>query len=207
MKYKYFIWEDTPLKFYKLLCVTMPLSAVLTTVTTIAYVVDLRGQYLLDGLLIFLFLNGISIALAIAATVLLDQKKWGGALCVVARILWTSVGKIYEYAIIGGSFANYLGTVLGVVIIALPVYAYFRKRRPLFLPHIPYQTESPSEAPQSSSLDELSLAPNAPPTATIKIDISAVEDEPIIYYCRKCGTKLEEDSLFCHKCGTKVVKE
>lgn len=207
MKYKYFVWEGTPLKFYKFLCVIMPLSAVLTTVTTIAYVVDLRGQYLLDGLLIFLFLNGVSIALTIAATVLLDQKKWSGALCVVARILWTGVGNIYEYTVTGGSFGNYLGTALGVLIIALPVYAYFRKRRPLFLPCIPSQAEPSSETPQESFADELLIVPNISPTATIKIDISAVEDEPIIHYCRKCGTKLAEGSLFCHKCGAKIAEK
>lgn len=25
-------------------------------------------------------------------------------------------------------------------------------------------------------------------------------------YCRKCGTKLLDDSIFCHKCGTKAIK-
>lgn len=28
-----------------------------------------------------------------------------------------------------------------------------------------------------------------------------------IQYCRKCGSKVNEDSIFCHKCGTQVIKE
>ncbi len=40
-----------------------------------------------------------------------------------------------------------------------------------------------------------------------------VEDKPKIVvddqvrFCRKCGTKLIDDSQFCRKCGTQIVKE
>jgi len=28
-----------------------------------------------------------------------------------------------------------------------------------------------------------------------------------VLFCRKCGTKLLDDSDFCHKCGLRIIKE
>lgn len=41
---------------------------------------------------------------------------------------------------------------------------------------------------------------------TVGSDSSSDNTEPQIYFCRKCGTNLQADSVFCHKCGTEVVK-
>lgn len=35
---------------------------------------------------------------------------------------------------------------------------------------------------------------------------SVSSDTKAASFCRKCGTKLAEDSDFCHKCGTKIIK-
>lgn len=34
-----------------------------------------------------------------------------------------------------------------------------------------------------------------------------VVDKPVVQYCRKCGYKLLEDSVFCSRCGTEIIKE
>ena len=68
------------------------------------------------------------------------------------------------------------------------------------------QTEEIAEKPFAEKKEPLSQAP-IPTDTMIKIDISTVTGEPLICYCRKCGTKLTKESVFCHKCGTKVVKE
>ena len=32
-----------------------------------------------------------------------------------------------------------------------------------------------------------------------------IAEQPKIQFCRKCGNKLAEDSIFCNKCGTKIT--
>lgn len=36
------------------------------------------------------------------------------------------------------------------------------------------------------------------------ISVAAIAERP--RYCRRCGRKLEFDSVYCHRCGTKVVE-
>ena len=35
----------------------------------------------------------------------------------------------------------------------------------------------------------------------------AVENANKIFFCRKCGTKLDNDARFCRKCGTEIKEE
>ena len=39
--------------------------------------------------------------------------------------------------------------------------------------------------------------------ANTKIDFSSPTSKQVLY-CRKCGTKLEQDALYCKNCGTKI---
>lgn len=68
------------------------------------------------------------------------------------------------------------------------------------------RTEEIAEKLSAEKKEPRSQAPTAT-DAMIKIDISKAENEPLICYCRKCGTKLTEGSIFCHHCGTRIIKE
>ena len=52
-----------------------------------------------------------------------------------------------------------------------------------------------------------SKAKTAPTIDTALEKQTALPTEPAYQYCRKCGTKLETDSVFCHNCGTKTITE
>ena len=41
--------------------------------------------------------------------------------------------------------------------------------------------------------------------SNIKVCVAVEEQPKRALFCRKCGTKLLEDSDFCHKCGTKII--
>lgn len=38
-------------------------------------------------------------------------------------------------------------------------------------------------------------------------EIIEIKNHPKVLFCRKCGTRLLDDSDFCHKCGLRVIKE
>lgn len=68
---------------------------------------------------------------------------------------------------------------------------------------------TPSTEISENNITEGSVvsAPIQPTSSEIELDIPSVEDEPVIYFCRKCGVKLLEGALFCHRCGVRVIKE
>lgn len=57
--------------------------------------------------------------------------------------------------------------------------------------------------------EKLDVQPNVPTveTAWLVPDNNDNQPEEQTAYCRICGAKLPNDSVFCSKCGTKVVKE
>lgn len=236
MNYKYFVWEETPLKFYKILRVLLLLFSV-ASVISIGYTIWLIKGYetyyysyeyfansMGDYYRTSIFFACISLLLNVAAAILLFKRRWDGVICFLVNIVWAGIASAVSQSFLGGTAASYLGILLGVAVLFIPIYIYFKKRRPVFFPTI---------APPSTNISNVSIAEDVPhparfvepckahalvcnnpketlaaePGASIKIDISAVENEPLMHYCRKCGTKLAEESLFCHKCGTKAMKE
>jgi len=48
---------------------------------------------------------------------------------------------------------------------------------------------------------------NFSPTVDSKVDEIKTENNNMILYCRKCGTKLDDNNKLCSKCGTKIKEE
>ena len=59
-----------------------------------------------------------------------------------------------------------------------------------------------SENVQQETISKIS--PMIPEEDTCNESVEIPDDHP--NFCRRCGAKLESDSIYCHKCGTKVVK-
>ena len=63
-------------------------------------------------------------------------------------------------------------------------------------------------SPQISNVDEISKTDGTYDIdgSDIALKQESVEEQLKIQFCRKCGNKLAEDSIFCNKCGTKIVE-
>ena len=60
--------------------------------------------------------------------------------------------------------------------------------------------------PQISNIDETSKTYGTYNISgnDIALKPESVEEQPKIQFCRKCGNKLADDSVFCNKCGTNL---
>ena len=110
-----------------------------------------------------------------------------------------SAGVPFLYAILvaaitGQSLAVQTVTtaIVGLVFLFLNI-KYFNKRAHLFV--------------DKTVVTPVPVRPKTQPQLVQKnneILVANQSTKPTIMFCRKCGTKLHEDSTFCHKCGTKT---
>ena len=111
-----------------------------------------------------------------------------------------SAGVPFLYAILvatitGQSLAVQAVTsaIVGFVFLLLNI-KYFKKRAHLFADKTVITQPSVQSKPQPQPVQKNNDIP-----------VVTQYTKPTIMFCRKCGTKLHEDSTFCHKCGTKTV--
>ena len=75
-----------------------------------------------------------------------------------------------------------IGTVVGALLVGIPIIIYYYKRKDVFINKCVFRKEMN----------------NAPLNTNYQKSIS---------YCRKCGAELTDDSLFCRKCGTQIIEK
>ena len=114
-----------------------------------------------------------------------------------------SAGVPFLYAILvaaitGQSLAVQAVTsaIVGLVFLLLNI-KYFKKRAHLFVDKTVVTQPPVQPKPQ----------PQPQPVKSNEIPAVTQSTKPTIMFCRKCGTKLHEDSTFCHKCGTKTASD
>lgn len=56
-------------------------------------------------------------------------------------------------------------------------------------------------------IDPIELVDEQIETAIVEKETVDRNSSPKVLFCRKCGTRLLDDSDFCHKCGFRVIKE
>ena len=131
---KYYIWENTPLKWYKFLVYFALVLGILSQSVYSINILLSGNAHWLDLLYSF-----ISLAWLIFSEVQLANRKWSGA---VAYCLYFIFQGVYYfiftvlYISYGLSFSHLLSNVIAAFILVPILWVYFCKRRPLFSPWV-----------------------------------------------------------------------
>lgn len=127
-------WSNTPLNYYRFLRIAFPVTLILNILTLFAYIMN-RPESDPTGL--FWSIVAIESAFVIAKGVsisLLWQRRWSCILPICIGYLLQIIDKILKNVFVGASAGTYIGSVLGVLGIAIPTYIYLKRRRFFFLP-------------------------------------------------------------------------
>lgn len=187
----------TPLVYYKILRVTSIIGALVNLGQLITLVEADVSTY-------DMCLALVSLALNIGCAIGLNMKKWGGVLCFHAGVLLpvldslVAIGIMIHYGFADASLlGQVVGQIIGAVIVFVPTYIYFVKRRLLF---------APWPVDQKPTVQNTIVSPH-----TLQMDDTSrnkhLGASPQICFCRKCGYKLLPEDMFCGKCGVEVIKE
>ncbi len=190
---KYFSEKGTPLVYYTILKVLVILWLVVSGANLFIY--------LLDANLIGVVEMAIQFVIQLFAAIGLYKKQWSGVIMLYCMYAWyildtfLAMGIYAYYGNLGaGTIAETIGSVIGVLIWAIPTWVYFGKRRPLFAPYrgnVPTVNATPEVA--------------CPPTVSEPPRVVREEKESLPpKYCSQCGFKLHENSAYCSQCGTKL---
>lgn len=194
----------TPLVYYKILRVTLVIGVLIN----LAQLLSLdQANYNAYNMCFVLINLGLTIGSAIG----MNMKKWAGVLCFHARTLlgildaFVGIGIMIFYGLTDAALlGQVVGQILGAIIVFVPSYIYFAKRRLLFTPwpadqiRTSQNTASPLHNPQVGDTPSTELFTPMSPLST---------EIPPICFCRKCGCKLLPGDRFCGKCGIDIMKE
>ena len=205
IKPKYTDPETTPLKFLKLVRVTLWISLFFTTMEIISQLSSELDWYMLG-------INLVGGVLLVAAISGLNRMEWYGvkAYCgsLLLRILdnLLACGLYLYYGRVDESLSTAAGICGGGVVILL-IWIYFQKRRLLFTP-IPEQylplLEKEREQVQALSRDKESEPVQPVETVSEPQSVKEMDDRCESQFCQNCGNPLIRGSNFCNLCG-KVV--
>lgn len=169
------------------------------------------------NMIICILLGGIcTIVPAVGIMVNISARKMISVICsyivpflpFIYFILMVVSGSILsDYALIelGSTYAMVF--VVIAVIIDVPIYIYFTKRRCFFSP-------APSDRSNQADFDgknkeQVKEAAYIPVEVNCNESVQVIPDKPCesedgIKFCFSCGARLDSDSIFCMKCGAKV---
>lgn len=152
IKPKYYIRENAPLRFLKVLRVLLKICAGLQILSFIIYIIPAIGRIGEYGIasLIPCAISIGSIILTIAVFENLENWKWLGVkLLYLLWFLSCALSMANQMLQRGADWSIAIGCLLGWLIWMAPMYIYFAKRRPLFDPPItaiPQQQYTQQEA-------------------------------------------------------------
>lgn len=191
---QYYLKEATPLAFHKFFWyVSLPIGFIVLIGRMISEVSEMRFFNLLYAIDIGYYIIALTIMLVCFVGFFgWKSYAWYGVIIYLCLSVAYNLFAVTIYALyIPDQIGTAIGQLLGILIYAILVGIYYKKRRPLFfLDNIKVISEKTYD-----------LA-NAEHNSTISYDVP-----PSIKYCRKCGFELLSRSEFCSKCGVPVVKE
>jgi len=189
---RYYHKEGTPLAFHKFLWYfSLPIGFLLSIgkmASEISKMTSFNWIYAVD---IGYFIMAITLMLmCFIGFFSWKSYAWYGLMTYlyasVAYVLYAVI--IYAYYT-PDQIGTAIGQLLGMLIYAILVGIYYKKRRPLFFPVMVGTPDNPQSAVVGKDNSQYSKA------------------LPQVRYCRKCGCELLDGSDFCRKCGAPIVKE
>lgn len=224
IKPKYIDPETTPLKFLKLVRVTLWMSLIFTIVEIISQIGAEHDWYMLG-------INLVGGVLLLAAISGLNRMEWYGVKAYCGSLLL----RMLDYLLAFGLYLYYgrveesLSTAAGLCgggVAILLIWIYFQKRRLLFTPipeeYLPLM-EKEKELIQALTQEKEAQAAEGeqvpPPSEATVVpltdSLSSVTEQPakenreerlVSHFCWNCGSQLEEERDFCSVCGKEVYK-
>ena len=217
----YYSAESTPLNFhnafYKVISPIWIGLNVIYMLASLGNLVSDSPYYSSETLFWNMILCGLSIVFLGCITYGFSKKEeyaW--------YMVYAYLGLIILSTVIGAASSSNaaiaVGKIIGSSIISALIGTYYYKRKPLFIAsalkelidikqavEAVNETDSPKnelsakDCATSVSIDTPTLAPTHAPV--YRTSIPAVKEQAEIRFCRKCGTRLLDQSRFCHKCG------
>jgi uncharacterized membrane protein YccC len=191
---QYYRKEETPLAFHKFFWyVSLPIGFIASIISMISYFSDmpyLSWTYAFD----LVYYVSLLTLLVICFIGFFQWKSyaWYGVFIYLCIQIIYSLSVILIYAVyIPNEIGTAIGQFIAILIYAILIGIYYKKRRLLFFPEQTQASEKNGSSGVNSSDDSNPCSNNMPKAK----------------YCRKCGFELLEDSDFCGHCGTAVNKE
>jgi len=186
--------EEAPLVFHKFFWyVSLPIGFIASIISMIPYFSDtsyLSWAYAFD----FVYCAASLTLMAICFIGFFKWKSyaWYGVfiyLCI--QIIYKAL-VVFLYALYSpDEIGTVIGQLIAILLYAILVGMYYKKRRLLFFPEQTQASEKNGSSGVNSSDDSNPCFDHLPKAK----------------YCRKCGFELLEDSDFCGHCGTAVNQE
>ncbi len=176
----YYSMESTPLKFhnafYKVLSPIFMGVQGLVLLGTIGHLSSDNGLYNPAMLVLNLIISCIAITFLAFITYGFAKKKQYAWYMVYAYLILNVSSNIIS-ATQTPNPAAAVGQIIGALIIPCLIGIYYYKRKPIFV-----ASSSDAPAPFQSNSSQRNK----------------------IGFCRKCGNKITQDSIYCNKCGAKL---
>ncbi|MEL7658911.1 MAG: zinc-ribbon domain-containing protein [Bacillota bacterium] len=190
---QYYIKEETPLKFHKFFWyVSLPLGFLVligSMISEIREIVFFSWLYAID-------IGYYVIALTLMLVCFIGFFEWksyawyGVMIYLSVIVLYNLIGVIIYAVYLPDEIGTAIGQLLGILIYAILVGIYYKKRRPLFF----------------TGMARTNVADNCNLTNAGRLNGIYLGVPPQANYCHKCGFELLEASDFCSKCGAPVIK-
>lgn len=151
IKPEYYSWGSAPMRFYHVHCKLVLLACVLSIISgfsNISSVVSALNEYgySVPGVLILIYVSIVSllsvVLLAISANGL-QRQQWFGVQVWYAAMLLPAVDSVISGCLGFSQWLEVCGRILGILIVFLPMYIYYQKRRPLFAVSKPHTKVEP----------------------------------------------------------------
>ena len=189
---QYYSRLEAPLAFHKFFWyVSLPIGFLVTLgnlVEEISGMVFFNWIYAIE---IGFFLANLSLTLlCFVGFFKWKSYAWRSVMILLPTTVANNIFIVIVYALfLPSQIGTSIGRLVGVIIYAILVGIYYKKRRPLFFVRSQDATGAPTNTEEK--------IPEGLPTTDLTLQAK---------YCRKCGFLLLEGSIFCSRCGTPIIK-